>query len=223
MSQLYEGSILDKIMPSIPTEKSISKVQLSLALMCFLLSLSTVIFASNQQVKAVWYRYYDQHGTANLSSSVTPSHIRYGYEALDSNMQVIKKNQAYNVEQDLKQSHSRASQSIQKEKDARLKKAYTHSSVAINKKNEQLKNIKKQIDLQQNQLDQMQADRILFKRQEMELHRKGKPIPNELKDRLKYNAANINDSKNTVKSLQSSYQNTQKFYESIIRRLKTLE
>lgn len=40
--------------------------------------------------KAVWYRYYDQHGIANISTSVTPAHIRYGYEALDRNMQVIK-------------------------------------------------------------------------------------------------------------------------------------
>jgi hypothetical protein len=42
--------------------------------------------------KAVWYRYYDQHGIANISTSVTPAHIRYGYEALDRNMQVIKRN-----------------------------------------------------------------------------------------------------------------------------------
>ena len=48
-------------------------------------------FAAVEQPKAVWYRYYDKNGVANVSTSVTPEHIRYGYEALDRNMQVIKK------------------------------------------------------------------------------------------------------------------------------------
>ncbi len=57
---------------------------------------------SAQQVqKATWYRYYDSKGVANISTNVTPNHIRYGYEALDQNMQVIKRNRPYNAEADV--------------------------------------------------------------------------------------------------------------------------
>ncbi|PIL47264.1 hypothetical protein B4N86_21400, partial [Acinetobacter baumannii] len=49
---------------------------------CGTLFFSSPTLAANATPKAVWYRYYDQHGIANISTSVTPAHIRYGYEAL---------------------------------------------------------------------------------------------------------------------------------------------
>lgn len=71
--------------------------------------------------KVVWYRYYDQHGTANISTSVTPAHIRYGYEVLDQNMQVIKRNHSYSAEADLNQSSQRALSARHRELDIKLK------------------------------------------------------------------------------------------------------
>ena len=67
-----------------------------------LLSLQTISIMADPP-KAVWYRYYDSKGIANVSSSVTPNHIRYGYEALDSNMQVIQRARPYNAEKDAPQ------------------------------------------------------------------------------------------------------------------------
>lgn len=195
----------------------------------YVLSLILSIFiiakchASDQSPKAKWYRYYDQNGVANLSSTVTPAHIRYGYEALDSNMQVIKKNQAYNSDQDLKLAHVRAQKSRQQEQDLKLKKAYGSSKVAILKRDELLKNYNKQIALQQQQLKQIQKDRILFKRQEMEYFRKGKSVPNDLKDRLDYNMQNLSNTKKNIDALQTDYRNTQVQYETIINRLKAFE
>ena len=74
-------------------------------LVLFLFCHST--FAANEQPRAVWYRYYDRNGVANVSTSVTPEHIRHGYDALDRNMQVIKRNQAYNSTVDIQQSARR--------------------------------------------------------------------------------------------------------------------
>ena len=71
-----------------------------LLLISLLLLQSAFTFADG--VKAVWYRYYDSKGVANISTSVTPNHIRYGYEALDRNMQVIKRNRPYNAETEQK-------------------------------------------------------------------------------------------------------------------------
>lgn len=75
-----------------------------------------------QSVKPAWYRYYDSRGIANISTNVTPNHIRYGYEALDQNMQVIQRNRAYNSEADIKQAPQRAALAKKNEADLKLKK-----------------------------------------------------------------------------------------------------
>jgi len=192
---------------------------LSVCLLIFTLS----VYADTPPAKAVWYRYYDKNGVANISTSVTPAHIKNGYEALDRNMQVIKRNQAYNVEKDLQQSTSRASEVRKLEQDARLKRAYGNSSVAINKRNELLNSLKQQIALQNQTLKQLQSARIILKRQEMEYYRKGNTVPVTLKDRIKYNSENIEKTKNYIENLQNNYRSTQTHYDDIINRLKKLE
>ncbi|MCT9980049.1 hypothetical protein M2R48_17105 [Acinetobacter sp. I-MWF] len=199
--------------------KKICNTALSVSLLICTLS----VYADTPQAKAVWYRYYDKNGVANISTSVTPAHIKNGYEALDRNMQVIKRNHAYNVEKDLQQSTSRASEMRKLEQDARLKRAYGNSSVAVNKRNELLSNIKQQITLQNQTLKQLQSDRIILKRQEMEYYRKGNSVPVTLKDRIKYNSENIDKTKDYIGSLQDNYRKTQTYYDDIINRLKKLE
>lgn len=191
---------------------------------CAFFVLSTSIIANaNPQPKAVWYRYYDKNGVANISTSVSPAHIKYGYEALDSNMQVIKKNQPYNAEQDLKRAQSRAYEAQRLEQDTRLKRAYGSSNVAINKKNETLSSINKQIDLQNQTLKQIQNERIALKRQEMEYYRRGEAVPQVLKDRIKYNTESINRTKAYIEDLHANYHKTQVYYDDVIHRLKKLD
>ncbi len=207
---------------AIKNRTSLRRTLRSLTLVILFLS-ATLSYAANEQPKAVWYRYYDSNGVANVSTSVTPAHIRYGYESLDRNMQVIKRNHAYNAEQDQKQSSNRAAQAKRQDNDLRLKRAYGSSKIAVIKRDDQLKNIQKQLSLQQQQLRQLQSDRIAYKRQEAEYYRKGKPVPAVLNDRLNYNEQNINTTKKSIESLQTTYRNTQINYEDIINRLKAME
>lgn len=193
-----------------------------MAMLALLLFPSAQLMAETQN-KVVWYRYYDQKGVANISSNVTPNHIRYGYEALDRNMQVIQRARPYNTETDIKKAPQRAAQARQSESDQRLKKAYTNSQTATIKRNNTLAHIKKQISFQQEQLKQLQTDRISFKRQEMEYLRKVKPVPPQLKTNLDNNLKNIELKKDMIQSLQTSYRNTQAEYDRIIQRLKALE
>ena len=188
-----------------------------------LLVCSAQVFANNDQVKAVWYRYYDNKGVANVSSSITPSHIRYGYEALDRNMQVIQRARPYNSETDARQAPQRAAQARQREQDLKLKQAYTNSHIATQQRDNALAHIKKQIAFQQEQLKQLQNDRIVFKRQEMEYLRKVKPVPEQLKNNLNNNLTNLNQKRQQIQSLQTSYRKTQAEYDRIITRLKALE
>ncbi len=184
---------------------------------------ATTLFAQDLPPKATWYRYYDSKGIANISTNVTPNHIRHGYEALDQNMQVIRRNRAYNSEADIKQAPQRAAQAKQQAENLKLKKAYSSSHVAIIKRNDILVNIKKQIAFQQDQLKQLQNDRIYFKRQQIEHLRKGESIPSSLKNNIENNQKNIEAKKDMIQSLQISYRNTQAEYDNIIARLKALE
>ncbi|MGK8803245.1 hypothetical protein [Acinetobacter seifertii] len=190
---------------------------------CGALFLSSPTFAANDAPKAVWYRYYDQHGIANISTSVTPAHIRHGYEALDQNMQVIKRNHPYDSETDLNQSSQRALSARYREEDNKLKKAYSNSKTAVIKRDQALLAIKKQMNYQQEQLNHLQQDKILFKRQEMEYFRKGEKVPERLKALIENNLTNILKVKQTLELLSKNYNHTNNEYENIIERLKKLE
>ena len=181
------------------------------------------LYANNASQKASWYRYYDKNGTANISSSVTPEHIRYGYEALDQNMQVIKKNKAYNSENEQSVQIKQQNTAKQKEADMRLKRAYGSSKIAAIKREETLKNINNQIAFQKQQYQQLEKDRLSFQKQEQVFLKKGNQVPQNLKDRLNYNAENMKNIQNNIQSLQTNHRNTQLQYDNIIKRLKTLE
>lgn len=186
--------------------------------------LSYAAFATaSQQPKTAWYRYYDSKGVANISTNVTPNHIRFGYDALDQNMQVIQRNRPYNSEADIKQAPKRAAEAKQMASDIKLKRAYNNSQMAEQKKKDALVQISKQLVFQQDQLKQLQNDRILFIRQEREHFRKGQPIPAQLKTMLTNNQRTIITQKEYIQSLQSNYRNTAAEYDRIISRLKSME
>ena len=189
----------------------------------FLCCMTSSSFAVVEPSKATWYRYYDKNGVANVSTSVTPEHIRYGYEALDRNMQVIKRNRPYSAAVDAQQSAQRESAARRREQDLRLKRAYGNPQIATAKRDQILANLKKQLNYQQEQLQQLQKDKIAFKRQEMDYHRKGEMLPAQLKSNLENNSKNIENVKKTVESLRNAYHKTETEYADIIARLKTLE
>src|SRR5690606_8002369 len=120
-------------------------------IVAILLLLQVTLTCANSNplpAKATWYRYYDHKGVANISTNVTPNHIRYGYEALDQNMQVVKRARPYNAEADIRQAPQRAQQAKRIAEDNRLKRAYNNSQTALQKKNDSLLQLKKQIDFQ---------------------------------------------------------------------------
>lgn len=76
--------------------------QLGKQVTLFILLMFFYLLGCAGEIHAKWYRYYDSRGTANISANVTPAHIRYGYESLDQNMQVIAKTPAWNGDRDAK-------------------------------------------------------------------------------------------------------------------------
>ena len=185
--------------------------------------LSNQVMANSGNNKAKWYRYYDRNGIANISSSIGPEHIRRGYESLDRNMQVVKVTRPYSAEEDQKSYNMRQQEAQQTAQDQRLKNAYGNSQVAINKRDDYLKKINKQIVLQQIELKKAQKENLSLKQQEQNYSRTKKSIPSDLRDRINFNEQNTSNIKNKIASLQSEYRNTQEQYDIIISRLKKLE
>ncbi|WP_347455267.1 hypothetical protein [Acinetobacter thermotolerans] len=209
---------------SLDQVKSIFKKTAILTTLLLQAALTTTVAASNTAPdKAKWYRYYDSKGVPTISTNVTPNHIRYGYEALDANMQVIQRAKPYNVEADIRQAPKRAAQVKQQVEDQKLKRAYNNSQTAIQKKNETLSQLKKQIEFQQEQMKQLQKDRVSFVRQEREYLRKGQTVPAHLKTTLANNEKNLHAQKENIQSLQTRYRNKEAEYDRIIQRLKALE
>ena len=138
-------------------------------------------------------------------------------------MQVIQRAKPYNVEADIRQAPQRAALARQQAEDQKLKRAYNNSQIALQKKNEVLSQLKKQMAFQQEQLKQLQKDRIMFVRQEREFLRKGKNVPEHLKKTLVTNEKNLTAQKENIQSLQSRYRNQEAEYDRIIQRLKALE
>lgn len=167
-----------------------------------------------------WYRYYDHKGVANISSSITQSHIQYGYETLDQNMQIIKKNDAFNAEKNQKSNILLSTDAQEIKDDLLLKKAYGTSEVAKEKKKMSLDTINNQINFQLNQLKNLQQNRIHLKKIEMEYIRKNQLIPHESIDKLEFNSKNIEQTINNIQMLQQNYMQTEIQFNKIIDRLK---
>lgn len=185
--------------------------------------ISTKTLSKQGPSQATWYRYYDKNGVMNISGSVSSEHIRYGYETLDKNMQVLKKNPAFNDASENSQSSNRTRLAIQNQEDLKLKQAYGSSQMAQRKRNDALDSLNKKIQMQEKQLNQTQNDYLLLKKQENTFKLQGNLVPAILKKNLMLNNQNIQGMKKNIDSLQTNYRNTQAQYDTIIKRLKTYE
>lgn len=198
-------------------------VNLMVLVTAFILLCMTSLAWANDGRKATWYRYYDQNGVASISSSVTPSHIRFGYEALDQNLQVIYKNRAYNAEADNRAASERQKQSIEKQYDLRLKRAYGNSKTAILKREQQLGSIRRQLDFQQQQLRSLMNDKVNLKRRQLGFMRKGEDVPPSLQGQINQVELELRNVRKVIEKLQLKLRETTDQYNTIIVRLQTLE
>lgn len=190
----------------------------------FKILLVSLIFMPNLCFsQTIWYRYYDKNGVANISSTVTPEHIRLGYEKLDSNMNVVAKIGAFKNDFSAKSEAHRAQAYQQKIQDQKFVEAYTSSRIAEIKKNEILKAIQEQIEFQKKQLKNMYLNEITLKKQEQVLVKQGINLSNELKNNLKTNSDQINKIQHNIIMAQVNFQRTEQQYNGIISRLRFLE
>lgn len=193
----------------------------TLLLNAFLLSF--LLTSNSYGANAAWYRYYDKQGVANISSTVSPEHIRYGYETLDSNMLVIKKVKPSQGGQSALDGQQREQSYLQHKSDMRIKGAYSNPKFAETKKKETLKGTQDQITFQKKQLNNLYQIQANLKKQEQDARLQGRDVSKLTKDALEKNAIQIANTQRNIIYLQTNYQRTEQHYDYVISRLKALE
>jgi hypothetical protein len=176
--------------------------------------------ASNiNQPKVRWYRYYGPNGEPNLSSTITEQHLRYGYEALDRNMQVIKRADSYTPDQYAKQKAQRDAIYAQRQADLELRKNYGSAVHAANKRDKMLMDMTKRKAYLETQLAGLKISLNNDITQAASFERQKKPIPPFLKKSLEENQKNVEDAQRSIQSIEARQQQISAEYDQIIRRL----
>ncbi|XID75660.1 hypothetical protein ACF3NA_03725 [Alkanindiges sp. WGS2144] len=182
-------------------------------------SASTV---NNVQPKIRWYRYYNSNGQPNLSGTITEQHLRYGYEALDRNMQVIKRVPPYSAENYAAQKAKREAQEAQRQSDLNLRKTYGSVSQATTKRDQILADMSSRKSYMQAQLITLQRALGTDIAQAANYERQGKPIPAALQKSLENNRKNVQDAEKNIQAISERQQQVRQQYAEIIQRLSRL-
>lgn len=176
-----------------------------------------------KQPKIRWYRYYDSNGQASLSNTLTEQQMKYGYEALDKNMQVVKRVAPYSAEQYAIQKAQRDAMNAKKNADQDLKKAYGSSRAATTKRDQILADMASRRSFLVSQLSGLQATLSGNITQAANLERQQKPIPPSLQKNLAESRQNVNEAEQNIAAIDSRQQQVRAEYEVIIRRLAAME
>lgn len=175
------------------------------------------------QPKIRWYRFYNSEGQPTLSSSISEQQMKYGYEALDKNMQVVKRISPYSAEQYAVQKAQRDALNAKKDADKDLKKAYGSSQAAAAKRDQILSDMASRRSFLTLQLTGLQATLSGNIAQAANLERQQKPIPPSLQKSLAESRQNVNEAEQNIAAIDSRQQQVRAEYEVIIRRLATME
>lgn len=178
--------------------------------------------SSMAQPKIRWYRYYNSNGQPNLSSTITDQHLKYGYEALDRNMQVVKRASPYSAESYAAQKAKRDAQDAKRQSDLNLKKTYGSALQAAAKRDQILADMGSRKVYLQAQLTSLQRTLGSDIAQAAVFERQGKPIPAMLQKSLDTNRKNVADAERNIRAIGERQQQVRQQYEDIIQRLNRI-
>lgn len=177
---------------------------------------------NNPQPIVRWYRYYNANGQPSLSSTITDQHLRYGYEALDRNMQVIRRVPPYSTESYARQKAKRDAEAARRQANMDLRRTYGSVAQAMAKRNQMLADMTSRKTYLQTQLTGLQ--RMLSKdiAQAAIYERQNKPVPAMLKKSIADNKKNVFEAQQNIQAINQRQQQVIQQYDEIIRRLKSI-
>lgn len=177
---------------------------------------------NNPQPIIRWYRYYNSSGQPSLSSTITDQHLKYGYEALDRNMQVIKRVPPYSTESYARQKAKREAEAAKRQADINLRRTYGSVAQATAKRNQMLADMASRKTYLQTQLTGLQQMLGKDIAQAANYERQGKPVPAMLKKSITDNKKNVHEAQQNIQAINERQQQVIQQYDDILRRLKTM-
>lgn len=169
-----------------------------------------------------FYRYYDHRGIAVTSSTVTPAHIRHGYDVLNERMDVVYRVPAGTPASDAAFQRKKDAEEKQRQQDERLIQAYGSSTRAIAKRDEILRGLNSQLDFQRSQYQKLSENYNNLVNQENGYKRSKQTVPAHLAEQIKNTRISLQRMANSIKSIEENKTKTENEYNHAINRLKAL-
>jgi hypothetical protein len=202
---------------------SLKQQLLLIATTCLEVVLSLVLCTSIYAKDARWYRYYDSRGVPALSTSVSEQHLQYGYDVLDSNMQVLRRYPPFSAEKYAKQQASREQLILKKINDRHLQETYVSSDRATSQRDLELASINSQIEQSERESQKISNTLNDNVTAAARFERQNKPIPLMIKTGLEKNKLFLAQSNSNVTALKAKKEQTIKKFNSVIIELKRIE
>jgi len=173
-------------------------------------------------MKARWYRYY-QNGVPMLSSVITQEHVRYGYDALNSNMMVLRHVPPFTQESYDRQKTQRDQLEARRLADRNLVLANVSAANAAAKRDQVLAEMISRSQYLSTQMADIQTELGRDVAAAAGYERRQASVPKAVQTRLQEKRIQIEQMQRNISALQQRQDEVKSSYARIIARLDYLE
>ncbi len=199
---------------------------LILSLLASLAQAAPAPAADKQERSAAYYRYYDDKQGLHLEQQVTEEHLKYGYEELDSRMQVIRKvpprPTAADMERLQEEKRQRADVARREREDQQLLRLYSAPRDAVLARDRKLDSIQLRIDFSNNAMSRLRGMRAQETQKAAGFERNGKPVPKFVLDEVARLDKQIADVQTDIQARKAEQDAVRAEFEPTIKRLEEL-
>lgn len=176
---------------------------------------------------AAYFRYYDENNRQQISQMVSENHLKFGYEELDSRMQVIRKvaprPTAADLERLAEAKIQREKDRLQKQDDAKLLRLYATARDAEVARDRQLAALQLKIDFNRNALQRLNAERAKETQRAANVERTGKPVPKNILEEIDKLDGKIADIQKLLQQRREEQELVRAEYTPTIERIRYLK
>jgi len=174
---------------------------------------------------ARWYRFYNDKNQPTVTDRITEEHTARGYEALDKNMQLLRKvpPQRTLTAAEVDATKAKRAADIKRvEDDKQLLRLYSKPADAENNRNRQIDAIQLRIDFTTSSLNRLRDSRTKEAQRAAVLERAGKPVPTPLRDSIAHYDRQIQQMQTEIQTRKTEQDKVRSDFAPVIQRLSEL-
>lgn len=174
---------------------------------------------------ARWYRFYNDKNQPTVTDRITEEHTARGYEALDKNMQLLRKvpPQRRLTPAEVEAAKAKRTADAKRiEDDKQLTRLYSKPADAENNRNRQIDAIQLRIDFTTSSFNRLRDSRAKEAQQAAVLERASKPVPKPLRDSIANYDKQIQQMQTEIQARKAEQEKIRNDFAPIIQRLSEL-